>query len=541
MSYKYMLPNDAGAPIQYFTDNNSIIIIGANGSGKSKLGAWMEQQDMNNVHRIGAQRSLNFGDYIHLKSYEEAEYSLLYGDTKKTAGKIHRWGNKQYTTKLLDDYEHVLSALIAKKNNSHDEFVTKFKELNEHDKAKCLAPHTDIDELQNIWEDIFPHRLINFDDAKVTAIMKSRSSDGSENKLEYKGKEMSDGERVALYLIAQCICIMGNKTFIIDEPEIHLHRSIMNKLWTALENARPDCLFIYITHDTQFAAMHSHAKKIWVKEYDGDKWMWEMIEDSSLPEQLLLNILGNRKPVLFVEGTENSIDTTLYSELFKNFYVIPCGSCKNVINRTAAMRDNSQLHHLEAYGIIDRDYRTEKEIEKCKENGVYPIDVAEVENLFLVEEILTAVNNHLGFSDFSRIEKIKDYIKDRYKKQINRQICEAVVACIKYRLTVISVPISDESQARKALDDLLELISYDDVKREIAELFNNEKAVLDYRNLLRIFNSKSLASSVGHYFGLNNSGYCEAVIRLFKKDSHNIFDLLKPYLPPEIVSITEKM
>lgn len=51
---------------------------------------------------------------------------------------------------------------------------------------------------------------------------------------------MSDGERVGLYLIAQCLCIPENKTIIIDEPEIHLHRSIMDRLWTAIEAERED-------------------------------------------------------------------------------------------------------------------------------------------------------------------------------------------------------------------------------------------------------------------------------------------------------------
>lgn len=54
---KYKLPNEQGQPKEYELENNSIIIIGANGSGKSKLGAWMEQQDMQNTHRVGAQRS----------------------------------------------------------------------------------------------------------------------------------------------------------------------------------------------------------------------------------------------------------------------------------------------------------------------------------------------------------------------------------------------------------------------------------------------------------------------------------------------------
>ena len=78
--YKYKLP--LKDQIEYSTSNNSLIIIGANGSGKSKLGAWIEQQDMENVHRIGAQRSLNFGDFIQLKSREQAENRLLYGAEK---------------------------------------------------------------------------------------------------------------------------------------------------------------------------------------------------------------------------------------------------------------------------------------------------------------------------------------------------------------------------------------------------------------------------------------------------------------------------
>ena len=71
MSFKYYLPDGDGRK-EYYTEFNSVIIIGANGSGKSKLGAWIEQQDMENIHRIGAQRNLNFKENIPLKSYSQA-------------------------------------------------------------------------------------------------------------------------------------------------------------------------------------------------------------------------------------------------------------------------------------------------------------------------------------------------------------------------------------------------------------------------------------------------------------------------------------
>lgn len=53
-NYKYKLPTINGGSKEYITITNSIIIIGENGSGKSKLGAWIEDQDTDIVHRIGA-------------------------------------------------------------------------------------------------------------------------------------------------------------------------------------------------------------------------------------------------------------------------------------------------------------------------------------------------------------------------------------------------------------------------------------------------------------------------------------------------------
>lgn len=78
--YKYWLPDENGNKTERETFSNAVIIIGANGSGKSHLGAWMEQQDLTGVHRIGAQRTLNFNDNIPLKSYSQAEDLVLYNN-----------------------------------------------------------------------------------------------------------------------------------------------------------------------------------------------------------------------------------------------------------------------------------------------------------------------------------------------------------------------------------------------------------------------------------------------------------------------------
>ena len=166
-------------------------------------------------------------------------------------------------------------------------------------------------------------------DAHFTASIPETSSD-------YSGTQMSDGERSVLYLASQVLCVPENKTLIIDEPEVHLHPSLMGRLWSALENARPDCLFLFITHDIQLTALHKSTDKVWVRSYDGAKWDLSPIPESDLPEQLLLELLGNRKNVLFVEGTNNSYDVQLYSALYPDFYVVPCGGCDQVISNTKA-------------------------------------------------------------------------------------------------------------------------------------------------------------------------------------------------------------
>ncbi len=533
--YRYNLPNAQNIPNEYTTKNNSVIIIGANGAGKSRLGAWMEQTNLRSVHRIGAQRSLQFQDYIELKSYEQASNLLLTGSQAPNKDHNNRWGHDgekyNYTSLLLNDYGHVLSTLMAKKNKQQEEYIKSCKEKEFNGLQHNTVPELIVDTLQRIWGVVFPQRQIKLDDAKVIAFFNKNG-----NIVEYKGKEMSDGERVVLYLIAQALCVPDDKIIIVDEPEIHLHRSIMNRLWTAIENERQDCLFIYITHDTQFAANYKQSDKYWIKNYDGVSWLIEKIEESTLPEQLVLDIMGNRKPVLFVEGTSDSYDTKLYREIYSNYYIVPCGSCSTVIAQTKAMRANPQLHHLSCFGIIDRDFRSDYEIEKYKENNIFTLRVAEVENLFLVEELLKIVNSIMAFNDDTRIEAVKRHIiEDRFRMQLNRQICESIVAQLKYKLSTAEISKKNESEAKESLSSLLKSISYEAIQRDLEGKFVSIAECGDYAKILSIFNCKSLSTSTGNFFELNNKNYCDFVIRQLQgSHSQEIINAIKKYLPNEI-------
>ncbi|WP_412677175.1 DUF4435 domain-containing protein [Aeromonas caviae] len=78
-----------------------------------------------------------------------------------------------------------------------------------------------------------------------------------------------------------------------------------------------------------------------------------------LPEDLLIQILGSRKPVVFVEGENGSYDSSLYSSILSDYLVIPCGSCSQVIQIVKSLKINKKIHRLTVFGIIDRDRRND--------------------------------------------------------------------------------------------------------------------------------------------------------------------------------------
>ncbi|EKP3100811.1 ATP-binding protein, partial [Campylobacter jejuni] len=101
-------------------------------------------------------------------------------------------------------------------------------------------------------------------------INKNRFCINSKDK-SYDLTNFSRGEELILYLISKILTIPNNEQqiIIIDEPELHLHPSLTNRLWDILEKHRQDCLFIYITHDLNFASSRTNSDKFWIKSYNG--------------------------------------------------------------------------------------------------------------------------------------------------------------------------------------------------------------------------------------------------------------------------------
>ena len=164
------------------------------------------------------------------------------------------------------------------------------------------------------------------------------------------------------------------------------------------------------------------------------------------------------------------------------------------------------------------------------------LEVAEVENLFLVEELIKEMSTALGEDPEKVYKEVKRYIvQQRFSKEINKQIRQSVVANLKYCLSVAELSQKNEREAKASLDVLFQSLDYEQIETIEGTRFRNALDSDDYKRVLRVFNEKNLVSSVGTFFGIKNDVYCNKVLALLRGEKHDaIVAAIAPYLPSEI-------
>lgn len=139
----------------------------------------------------------------------------------------------------------------------------------------------------------------------------------------------------------------------------------------------------------------------------------ELPSDDEIPEELKLAILGSRERILFVEGRPHSLDARLYGALFPNLYVVPREGSANVQRSVKGMRGSSDLHHVEAFGLIDRDGRTDEEVERIACNNIFALDTYSVESLYYCSDAIAAVAQRQAESLGRDVEKMIESAKNK--------------------------------------------------------------------------------------------------------------------------------
>ena len=504
------------------------VVVGANGSGKSTLASNIKY---NFNEKIGivipAQKLLIIPIFDSVPNLEKSisdykSFDINTIDSKPTYNSS-QYGSLPYEGYGLD-YKYILNTFFAEKTHTESVIHRKLKENNYENIEEY--PPIKLDKAINIWNFLIEHREMFYDDNNN---LKIRVKDGSE---EYPAYKMSDGEKNIFFLIGRVLLASDDAMIIIDEPEMYLHKAIVNKLWDRLENERKDCKFIYLTHDLEFASSRK-ANKYWIKDFQfPDEWEIELIPENDIPDSLLMKFLGSRKKILFCEGKKSSLDIQIYEILFPNYTIIPLEGCSNVINYTRAFNKISNKNST-AIGIVDRDFRTDAQIDKFSSENIYVYSVAEIENLFLLEDFIQIfLQNKKERID---IENLKEKVIDKLEKDKELQISNYVTSYINY---VFSEEHMKNAKNKKEIDDNLhEFINKIDVnslynkRKEEIERIINEK---DYIEAIKVYNNKGLLKEMEGLLRYKSGKYSDdSLITL--KDSEEAQKVLRAVFPQEII------
>lgn len=389
--YKFSIPTSNNGTLNIpLTEGNTLFVLGANGVGKSTLMHNLFTQNREHSKRILAHRQTWFTD--NAMNMTASQKKQTERDIKSTDSQLYsRW---------KDDYSHARTSLsifdlINSENIRARSIASAVDEDNlelakEH--SKNQAPIQAINELLAISN--IPIKIILGKDEQLFA-----SKNGSE---PYSIAELSDGERNALLIGADILTTEPHSLIILDEPERHLHRSIISPLLTTLFKKRNDCVFIISTHDVYLPIDHPSAGVLllrgchWnnknIKDWDCDL----LSADNPIPETVKRDVLGSKRELLFVEGQSTSLDRQIYQLIYPNVSVIPQGNCGQVERAVDGIKGTESVHWIAAYGLVDSDDRTEEQIQGLLAKGIAAVPYYSVEALYyhldIVEKIAIKIS-----------------------------------------------------------------------------------------------------------------------------------------------------
>ena len=213
--------------------------------------------------------------------------------------------------------------------------------------------------------------------------------------------------------------------------------------------------------------------------------------------------------VILCEGTEDSIDKAVYSAVFPDFVIIPLGSCCTVSKFLYRVRKKLAVYGLYAFGIIDRDALTKREIKKLKEEKcLYTTKLPFIENIICMPEVIEYLCE-VKKLDYGRIIY---RIEDELIRTLWRQLKESLP---------INIGLPKEEK--------IETVSV-----RVATKQNKAEKIVDRASILYAYRDKIIVTIVGSAFGSPyKKEYYEEIKLLLQQEEHRsrLVKIMMNYLP----------
>ena len=459
--------------------DSTTVIIGANGAGKTSLINELRKNSIDEMYVLPAQKLLCFATHIQDRNVvDEDSYITEFNNI-----------NLKYET--IDLY---LNQIDANFSNTFTKLITLLvKDImavaTDNFRGKNESSLSLWQKLEKIWNKIKPE--IKFDiDTKNTVVKVEK------NGSKYSINGLSDGERCILFYIGNVLLAPENSYIIVDEPETFLNAAVYNELWDLLISERPDCQFIFASHNMDFVQSRTNATYIWCKNFEAPYDLdYQILEESQeIPLPLLTEVSGAKKPILFCEGTKTSIDYQIYSKLFSEFcFVKPVQGHKQVIQYTKAYNKLKESYGNEAYGIIDYDWMDKARIQNYKKKNIFVLPFNEIEMFLIDEEIVNYVLSDDEEDKKQKIKKLRDTVISLCIKNKDKIISIALKKKLDEFMegNLIETREPTEDEARTFLENLSEKFDITVTLENITKMVEDSIASSDFSKILKICNLKN--------------------------------------------------
>lgn len=362
-----------------------LFIVGPNGAGKSGLMLYLYRRNHARAVRIAAHRQMWMeSNSVPFSPREKINNEAnIKGLDQLPNARWKEWNSPMRSGLVIADLIDADNALSRKIRGK----IALGKTV-EAERLAADSPPLDI------ISDLFlgsgiPIKLTLADDSTIVA-----SKNGGPT---YSIASLSDGERAALLISGIVLTSKKDSLILVDEPERHLHASIVTPLLLQLFSKRPDCTFIVSTHELTLPVSCPSSRAVLVRDSkstddDINSWDIDVLEpEVEIDDATKKAIVGSRRKMLFIEGTQSSLDKPLYEILFPGVTIFPRASCRDVEHAVASVRDTGAVAWVHAYGIVDQDQLTPDKKTALEARGVFPLSVYSVEALYYNPLIVEAI------------------------------------------------------------------------------------------------------------------------------------------------------
>lgn len=436
-----------------------IVLVGPNGSGKTsfmealnhyyKFAGYGDVGESNYLSKIDVKRKFEFGEWYSLasKTVDIDFYDAAY---PKDVGRSNIKGHFYFRSAYRNEPDFVIDTMRKQDDPTK---TVHLKSLIQNDQSvssnyqRLIA--NSISELyksENNQKDVATLRseLTGKISASIERVFEdlhfSSLGDPLQNGNFYftKGttkdfpyKNLSAGEKSAFDLILDLVVqskYYPDAVYCIDEPETHMHTKLQGKVLRELYGLIPGNSQLWLsTHsigmlqEAQDIEKEAPGTVVFLdfdgRDFDDDQIIRPSKIGRAVMDKFYELAFGDfsklllPQKIVFCEGdscgtTRKSFDSSIYSTIFENThpeaYFSSGGSCEEIINKLDANLGEVLkvlLKETKIIKVIDRDDRSNQEVDELKSNRISVLSKRNLESYLLDDSVIEKLCISVGKSD----------------------------------------------------------------------------------------------------------------------------------------------